>query len=83
MSLQRRFKQTKPAPVLLIDSAKEDRWMDVKQAAVYTKIGRHALRGLADVRAIPHTTHGKNQKIIFDRLDLDVYMESLKVGVAA
>jgi Helix-turn-helix domain len=80
MSLQARFK--KPLPVPVVDSHL-DRWMNIKQAASYTKIGRAALRELAAKRAIPHQTRGKNDKVIFDRLDLDRYMESQKVGAAS
>ena len=78
MSLQRRFKNKSAVPVL--DNSKDDRWMNVRQAAVYTKIGRNELRRLADSRAIPHILRGKNSKVVFDRLDLDRYMEKQKVG---
>jgi excisionase family DNA binding protein len=71
MSLQRRFKN-KPAVTPIVDS-KDDRWMSVKQAAAYTKVGRNALRKLADSRTIPHILRGKNDKVLFDRLDLDRY----------
>ena len=81
MSLQRRFKNKQVIPV--VDNSKDDRWMGVRQAAAYTKIGRGALRKLADNRGIPCILRGKNDKVLFDRLDLDRYMESLKIGVAA
>lgn len=84
MSLQSRFKKPKtPPPTIVTTDVKYDRWLGVREAAAYTKLGRNKLRELAVQRVIPHTLNGGNDKVIFDRLDLDRYMESKKVGVLA
>ncbi len=83
MSLQKRFKKSLAVSLPQVPEIKYDRWLGIKEAAAYAKIGRNTLRQLAAENKIPHQCQGGNGKLIFDRLDLDHYRETQKVGVVA
>jgi excisionase family DNA binding protein len=54
----------------------EPRLLRVKEAATYLSCTVWFIRSLAWNRAVPHVVFGK--RILFDRADLDRYLESQK-----
>ena len=58
--------------------AVEPRLLNIKQASAYTGATIWAIRSLQWNRAVPFL---KTDKILFDRKDLDFYIESQKVPV--
>jgi excisionase family DNA binding protein len=78
VSLQQRFKKQLPQPVF---SGAGNRGLGMKEAAAY--IGAHEwfVRRLVRSGGIPYMKFGKTYAI--DKLDLDRYMEKVKMGVAA
>ena len=57
----------------------EPRMLTVPAAALYLGATQWFVRGLAWERKVPHLIFGK--RIVFDRADLDKFVESQKVGV--
>jgi len=51
------------------------RWLSETEALVYTTFCRNTLREARDLNKIPYRRLGK--KIIYERKDLDAFMESL------
>ena len=54
------------------------RWLSIKEAAEYSKLGRHKLKGLASIGIIKGCPDPDNKRgdWIFDRESLDSYRES-------
>jgi hypothetical protein len=59
-------------------SPDDPRWMNVHQAAKYIGSSTWHLRQLARDGKIPHLTQNGKGKQIFDRVDLDIYMNNHK-----
>ncbi|HEV2522714.1 MAG TPA: helix-turn-helix domain-containing protein [Candidatus Acidoferrales bacterium] len=62
------------------ESAPEARLLTVKSAAQYLSTTIWCIRNLAWSRSVPHVRLGA--RILFDRADLDRYVESQKVQAA-
>ena len=58
----------------------EPRLLRIKEAAAYLGATVWFIRSLAWSRAVPHVVFGK--RILFDRADLDRYLESQKRATA-
>jgi excisionase family DNA binding protein len=80
MSIQKRFKKP-PTTIAAVTPFTGPRLLRVKPAAAYLSLGVGTLRKMVKDRTIPHIPEGN--KILIDRLDLDRFIESRKVGVAA
>jgi excisionase family DNA binding protein len=80
MSIQKRFKKT-PTTITAVAPFTGPRLLRIKPAAAYLSLGVGTLRKMVKDRTIPHIPEGN--KILIDRLDLDRFIESRKVGVAA
>jgi hypothetical protein len=52
------------------------RWFDETEACVYTTFGRDKLREARDLNQLPFRKYG-SKKIIYEKKDLDAYMEKL------
>jgi len=77
MSLQKRFKK----PVTPIVAISGPRLLSVKDAAAYLGAHLWAIRQMVRNRELPYVQIGR--KHLIDRLDLDRYIEKIKIGVAA
>lgn len=79
MSLQNRFnKPVVPAiPILVNDT----RLLTVKAAARYLSMSMDVVRELIRKREIPYVPNGR--RYLLDPIDLDRYIEKIKIGVAA
>jgi excisionase family DNA binding protein len=56
--------------------AREDEWLDSRQAAEYLGLHRDTLRRLAAARAIPSEQDGRGCKLFFRRVALDEWRRS-------
>lgn len=58
----------------------QKRWLDEQEACVYTTFCKDTLRDARDLNKLPYRLYGngKRKRIIYDRKDLDSYMESLE-----
>ena len=79
MSIQSRFKKS-AAPVTPI-LVNETRLLTVKAAAKYLSMSMDVVRDLIRKREIPYVPNGR--RYLLDPIDLDRYIERIKIGVAA
>jgi excisionase family DNA binding protein len=77
MPIQKRFKK----PVVPAVAISGPRLLSIKDAAAYLSARVWAIRQLVRNREIPYVPVGRGFKI--DKIDLDRWIESQKVGVAA
>jgi excisionase family DNA binding protein len=70
----------KKAQVVLPTSSEAPRLLTVKAAAAYLSSTVWCLRNLAWERKVPHVRLGA--RILFDKTDLDAFIESQKVQAA-
>jgi hypothetical protein len=66
-AVAQRIAQSMPAP-------EQQRWMNVTTAAQYLDMSEHALRALVKRQLVPRGHRGA--RLIFDRRDLDRWLES-------
>jgi excisionase family DNA binding protein len=77
MPIQKRFKK----PVVPVVAINGPRLLSLKDAAVYLGAHLWAVRQMVRGRELPYVQIGR--KHLIDRLDLDQYIEEIKIGVAA
>jgi excisionase family DNA binding protein len=70
----------KPVRAVTVTPVNEPRLLTVKSAAAYLSASVWSIRCLAWNRVVPHLKIGS--RILFDRGDLDSYIESQKTEVA-
>jgi excisionase family DNA binding protein len=81
MALQKRFKRSPVVTIPHPTVTAGPRMLNIKDAAVYLGAHPWAVRQMIRRRDIPYAKIGHGYLI--DKLDLDCYIERIKVGVAA
>ncbi len=69
------MKKKRPEQKELSFKSVEPRLLDVKTAATYIGRTEYALRAMIAARKIPFVQEGPGHKIMFDRKELDRYIE--------
>jgi excisionase family DNA binding protein len=64
------------ASSVIIDISQK-RWMSEDEACTYTSLSRRTLFEARELRHIPYRLLGR--KVVYDRIDLDTYMERLEL----